>query len=198
MIKYSGKEMITSLFKKLDIQYIEDYIIKYPELKKHNSFESDYYRDNRDEFDSLYNLFKDEIKNRNTADIFISSSENRGYGLFANSDIRENSFIGVYLGIIKVEDEFVEYDDKGYDTDYAWDYPDEIDGFPLLEINAKYSGNELRFANHDREPNLKVEHTIVDNYWYIFFLADRDIKKDEELTISYGEAYWSTEYREQI
>lgn len=195
MKKIVGLGNIKQLFSELNIEYISDYIIKFNELLSYNCYLSPYYLDNKSEFENLTDRYKDCIKNRNTADIYISKTENKGYGLFTQEKLKESDFIGVYIGIIKEEDEYVEFDESGYDTDYAWDFPDKIQGLPNLEINAKYSGNEMRFANHDSEPNLRVEHTVIDNMWYIFFLADRDIIKDEELTISYGEAYWDTEYR---
>lgn len=195
MIKISGKSNIKKLFSELGINYITEYVINYKDILNKDCYNSTYYLNNKEEFNNLTEKYDVAIRNRNTANIYIGKSENKGYGLFTNNKLSIGEFIGVYIGIIKEEDEYVEYDESGYDTDYAWDFPDKIEEFPDLEINAKYSGNEMRFANHDQEPNLRVEHTIVDNMWYIFFLADREILKNEELTISYGKAYWDTEYR---
>lgn len=195
MNKIYIKKHVADLFKSLNIEYLTEYKIEFGEINEIDCYSSQYYTDNKNEFEALTDVYGKSIRDRELANVYISKSLNKGYGLFALNSISENTFIGVYLGVIREEDEMVPFDDTGYDTDYAWDFPDEIEGFPLLEINAKYSGNELRFANHDLEPNIRVEHTVVNNEWYIFFIADRDITTDEELTICYGEAYWDTDYR---
>lgn len=196
-MKIYKKDEVLNLFKEKKINYVEGYYIEYKDLLKINARDSDYYHENEEEFDYLYKKYGDCIRNREIASVYIGNTDSKGCGLFALKDIREGTFVGIYTGSIKEQQEMIAYDESGFDTDYAWDYPDEIDGHPLLEVDAKYYGNEMRFSNHDRNPNLRVEHTIVDNLWYIFFVADRDIKKDEEMTISYGEAYWDTEYRDQ-
>lgn len=196
MKKIVGTDNIKNLFKDLKISYISEYIIEIDDLLKQNFYDSEYYLDNLDEFEELSRIYGESIKNRVIADLYIDKTVDRGYGLFANKSFKEGDFIGVYIGVIREEDDFVPYDETGFDTDYAWDFPDDTLDLANLEINAKYYGNELRFANHGESPNLRVEHTVVNNMWYIFFLAGRDILKDEELTISYGDAYWDTEYRD--
>ena len=189
------KNSIHDLFKKKNITYLSDYKVMYKNLLNINPKESEYYMDNIQEFKYLEKKYGNRIRERSFADIYIADAREKGLGLFSNSKIAKGGFIGVYLGVIDVITEMVEVDNSGFGTDYAWDYPDVLDGMPSLEVNAKYYGNELRFANHSEEPNLIVEHTIVDGLWYIFFVADRDICKDEELTISYGSDYWESEYR---
>jgi SET domain-containing protein len=46
----------------------------------------------------------------------------------------------------------------------------------------------LDFLNHDPEPNVVVlpEHDRVNDQSYVYLKALRDIKKDEQLLISYG------------
>jgi uncharacterized protein len=41
-----------------------------------------------------------------------------------------------------------------------------------------------------------VEHALIDGYWIIFFKAARKIKADEQLLISYGDAYWEDGWRD--
>jgi len=194
MKKYCSKQEILELFINLNVKYINDYIYEYS-VDNINFYNSDYYLSNIDEFEALKDIYQDYIMNNILEDVYIKKTLNKGYGLFANRDIKKDSFIGVYLGIVREQDEYVLYDEKGYDTDYAWDYPDEINVNTILEINGKYAGNELRFVNHDNNPNLRIEHTIINNKWYIFFISDIDLKKDDELTIYYGDAYWDTDYR---
>lgn len=196
MIKIQGKEAIKHLFEQLSVQYIDEYIVEYTPLLKKDLTDSDYYRDNKDEFTALEKKYGNGIRDKHLAPVYIAGAGSMGYGLYASDKIHCGDLIGAYMGIIKEEDEMVAYDENGYDTDYAWDYPDEFEGEPLLEINGKYAGNELRFVNHQSPANLRGEHTVVDNQWYIFFIADRDIEKDEQLFISYGEAYWDTDLRD--
>ncbi|MBN2618065.1 MAG: SET domain-containing protein-lysine N-methyltransferase [Spirochaetales bacterium] len=195
MIKYYKQDDILNLFTKLNVNYLTNYIFETEVPNNYNFYLSDYYIDNQKEFDLLCKKYSSYILNNKKADLYITKTEKKGFGLFANSNIKKGDFIGLYLGIVREEDEFVEYDENGFGTDYAWDFPDLVENIEPLEINARYSGNEMRFANHDTNYNLDVEHTIVNNMWYIFFVANRNIEKDEELTIFYGEDYWDTEYR---
>lgn len=196
MTKISTKTEILDFFRSKNINYLSEYILECQSFDNINFYSSEYYLDNLSEFTLLEKEYGEFIRTNFMADVYIKKSDKSGYGLFNNTKLNKGSFVGIYYGIIRAEDEMVAYDENGYDTDYAWDFPDEIEGFPALEINGKYSGNEMRFANHDLNPNISVEHTVVDNVWYIFFIASCDISSDTELTISYGEAYWDTEYRQ--
>lgn len=194
-MKIESKKEILKLFKKLGVKYLTDYPILFEPLKNIDLTKTDYYLDNLDEFQRLTNNYGSHIRNRELAPVYIEETENRGYGLFTKETLKEGQYVGIYFGVVREQEEMTTYDETGFGTDYAWDYPDEIPGFPMLEIDAKPEGSEMRFANHDFNSNLRVEHTVVDNCWYIFFVADRDIEAEEELTISYGEAYWDTDYR---
>lgn len=194
-MRIEEKQEIIELFKELDVVYLTDYPILYEPLKNIDLTTTDYYLDNQIEFEDLTRIYGVNIRNREVAPVYIEKTKDRGYGLFASKRIVEGQYVGIYFGIVREQDEMTTYDETGFGTDYAWDYPDEIAGFPMLEIDAKPQGSEMRFANHDFNSNLRVEHTVVDNCWYIFFVADRDIEPEEELTISYGEAYWDTDYR---
>jgi SET domain-containing protein len=194
-MKIEGKESIKKLFKELGVNYLTSYYYTYTDLKDFDLKSTPYYRDNADEFEYLSKEYKDEIESSYVAPVYINKTEDRGFGLFSLKDINEGEFVGIYFGVVREQEEDTTYDETGFGTDYAWDYPDEPIGHPTLEIDAKPMGSEMRFANHSFNANLNVEHTVVNNQWYIFFIANRDIKKDEELTISYGEEYWDTEYR---
>lgn len=191
-----NSDNIQKLFKELNIEYLTNYIFEFKDIEDLDCYNTQYYLDNKPEFEGLTNTYGTKINNRELANLYVKETSDKGYGLFTSEDLFEGDFIGVYIGVIREEEEFVPFDETGYDTDYAWDFPDDSHSFPALEINGKYKGNELRFSNHDKDPNLLVEHTVVDNKWYIFFIAGRSITKDEELLISYGEAYWDTDYRE--
>lgn len=198
MKKYITKDEILKLFNTLGVTYLTDYSYEYEIPEECDLTDTDYFQDNFDEFTELTSRYGDDILHNRIADTYVMESEGRGLGLYAKSLIPEGTFIGIYLGVVREQDEFVTIDDTGIGTDYAWDYPDEIEGHSILEIDAKPAGNDIRFVNHGKVTNLNVEHTLVNNRWYIFFVAARDIIPDEELFVSYGEAYWDSEYREEL
>lgn len=194
-MRIEGTDNIKKLFEELGVTYLTSYHIVDKTLESAELRSSPYYLDNREEFEILEEVYGDLIRESYVAPVYVQKTKDRGYGLFASKKIEEGDFVGIYFGVIREQEEMTTYDETGFGTDYAWDYPDEVEGFPTLEIDAKPMGSEMRFANHSFSSNLDVEHTVVDNQWYIFFIANRDIDADEELTISYGEEYWDTDYR---
>jgi len=98
---------------------------------------------------------------------FIADSAVHGRGLFARDNIAAGTWIGHYDSVETRENGmhvlWVEADEEG-----EW---------------AGYDGtNELRFLNHDSQPNGELDG--LDLY------AVRDIKANEEITFDYGEE-WS-------
>ena len=190
-------------------QFIQDQGIVYlgrAAMSDHPSFkrpliDSPYYLENREEFDHLTGLYSSFIREEKMAPVSIRFiSEDVGYGLFAEEDLEPGTFIGEYSGLVQEGFE-TPPDETGkgaYETDYTWDYPDAWYEDILFEINGLKQGNELRYVNHSFEPNLAVEHTLLDNRWVIFFLTENFIKADTQLTADYGEEYWSGGFRELI
>jgi hypothetical protein len=86
--------------------------------------------------------------------------------------------------------------DGHYLSDYAWNYPDELPDGTEFEVNALREGNELRFANHSSRPNLAVDHTLVDGLFVTFFRVLRPVPRGEQLTVDYGEEYWTGGFRD--
>jgi len=99
---------------------------------------------------------------------FVADSPIHGRGLFASCDISPGTWIGHYDGPSTQEN-----------------------GMHVLWIEAKagcdeewigYDGsNELRFMNHDKQPNGEMDG--LDLY------ARKLIRKGEEITIDYGEEF---------
>jgi len=114
-----------------------------------------------------------------------------------NRDLEKDAFIGEYTGVIQEAKEKAgwELEEGGFESDYSWYYLEEIKQAPTLEINGRFEGNELRYVNHGNEPNVDVEHALVDGHWVLFFKTARKIYADEQLLISYGDAYWEDGYR---
>ena len=97
---------------------------------------------------------------------YVADSPVHGRGLFARNNISAGTWIGHY--------DSVETRNNG--THVLWvesEEPDEWVGFDGI--------NELRFLNHDNRPN--AEMSELDLY------AKRDIQKNEEITIYYGDEF---------
>lgn len=201
MDRWISPEERCSFIEKQGIRYM-----KKAEIISHSSFDKDltqspYYLENKEEFDHLTALYGPQIRSESMAPVSIRFiAKELGYGLFAEKDLDAGALIGEYCGIVQ-EGRDVSPDEgegEGYETDYTWDYPDAWYEDILFEINALENGNELRYVNHSFEPNLVVEHTLLDNRWVIFFIAEHYIKKGTQLTVDYGEEYWSGGFRELI
>ncbi|MBF9015895.1 MULTISPECIES: SET domain-containing protein-lysine N-methyltransferase [unclassified Oceanispirochaeta] len=166
---------------------------------------SPYYLDNHEEFRTLSSDYKDKIKEAWMADVSIRLvSEDVGYGLFAEADMNPGDILAEYAGVVQPGEDLVldpdtaERPPEGFETDYTWDYPDAWYEDLLFEVNAGKMGNELRYINHSFEANLAVEHTLIDNRWVIFFVAQQFIRAGTQFTVDYGEEYWSGGFRELI
>ena len=94
---------------------------------------------------------------------YAAESPIHGTGLFARRPISAGTFIGVYEGEATGE--------NGMHVLWVENTPDHWVG---------YDGtNDLRFLNHSKTPNAELDGQDL--------YALRDIDKDEEITIDYGE-----------
>lgn len=194
---YKTRKEILNFFKENNIKYQDRTKIKWKPILKEKLYNSDYYMENQECFDEITEIYEDQIKSSDMPKIYIKKvSEKIGYGVFAGRGIKKDEFIGEYAGVVQISNpgSFDEKKEAGFETDYTWYYLD--DNFPDLEINGRFQCNEMRFVNHSNKANADVEHTLIDGQWIIFFKAGRDIGKDEEILISYGEAYWDEGFRE--
>ena len=100
--------------------------------------------------------------------MYVADSQIHGKGLFAEAKISSESYIGFYQGEKTMQNGvyvlWVQQAGEGDDSD-LWV------GFD--------GSNELRFLNHCVTPNCEMDGQEL--------YASRDIPKDEELTIDYGE-----------
>ena len=198
--KYETAEEINALFKKLGVK-----LLNRSRFSDRPGFQtgkdpgnSVYFKDNEREFRLLNDTYGKDIAAGKTACLYIMKINRKiGYGLFAGGKIPEGALIGEYSGVVSVAKEAKPVrNGKGhYSSDYSWDYPPLYDGCPPLEINAAKEGNPLRFVNHSFHPNCAVDHTVVGGKWVLFFKTLTDVAKDTQLTVDYGEAYWSGGFR---
>lgn len=108
-----------------------------------------------------------------------------GYGLFAEGPIEKDTYIGQYAGVVRKIRRFAP-EINGY----CMHLPTRFWSFDYFVIDAEKAGNELRFANHSDEPNMRPFCVIDRNLVHIGFFAKRHIEAGEELTFDYGKDYW--------
>ncbi|CAK6965118.1 histone-lysine N-methyltransferase EHMT1 isoform X1 [Scomber scombrus] len=112
----------------------------------------------------------------------------KGWGVRAQEDILQGSFICEYVGeiISEAEAEMRQNDAYLFSLD---DKPQD-----LYCIDARFYGNISRFLNHMCEPNLfacRVFTTHQDlRFPHIAFFASENIKAGEELGFNYGDHFW--------
>jgi uncharacterized protein len=161
-----------------------------------------YYRRNRKTFETLADTYGPQVLRGCLPSLRVDRvSDEIGWGLFAGEQLAGESLVGEYTGVIKEARRVTAEDaDKTghYPDDWSWDYPVELPGLPPLEIDAIKEGNPLRFVNHALFPNLKPDHFLLGAQWVVVFIAVRDIAPGEELTIDYGDQYWSGGFRELV
>jgi len=101
---------------------------------------------------------------------FVADSTVHGHGLFARDDIPAGTWIGHY--------ESVEVHDNGMHVLWVASTQQKKDEW------VGYDGiNELRFLNHDSQPNGEMDGLEL--------YALLDIRAREEITIDYGEEFSS-------
>jgi len=109
-----------------------------------------------------------------------------GYGVFPEVYLSTGSIIGEYAGIIT---------SKSANTDYAWIYhsrPLNKDGEEIkLRVDARISGNILRFINHSDEPNCVFINIPFRNLWRTLYIVKKPIMPHEQLSVDYGRGYWT-------
>lgn len=101
-----------------------------------------------------------------------------GYAAFLSPDappIAKNSYVGEYLG---------ELLPTGNSSLYGF----EIPGIGM--VDAERAGNWTRFSNSHCRPNVKVWGDFVGKRRVILFQTLREVRPGEELTWSYGRAYF--------
>lgn len=123
-----------------------------------------------------------------------SGDEEKGYGMYASTNIPAGTVIGTYGGELKIEGEL-------RNGQYAWEAP-------LMRLQNKVTsvwsnvtfvldggevGNLLRFVNDlgKESYNLEPIWVPVDNRWTLFYETTRPVPAGEELSIPYGDDYWT-------
>jgi len=160
-------------------------------------YETDYYKSDKQHIDDLSKQYAQDVIEKKVAPMYLKFiSPDVGYGIFATRPIEKGEFVGVYSGELRA----VRYGEPGMteDVDYAWYYTvDSADGKKMI-IDGKYKGNELRFINHDNNPNTRRIDVVVNGMFYICYVAQRYIPQDAELTVHYGNGYWTSRQADPV
>jgi SET domain-containing protein len=192
-------EAIRELFSQKGLVYLPRCRVADPRVLAYDWGTSPYYAANRTEFEALTLRYGEALRQGRRPPLEVRDAGNGvGLGLFAASDLAVGDLVGEYAGVIQAATDAPpdEKIDGHYLSDYSWNYPDELADGSEFEINALREGNELRFANHSEAPNLAVDHTLLDGMFVTFFRVIEPVQRGEQLTVDYGEEYWSGGFRE--
>jgi hypothetical protein len=190
----SFEKLIQKISKQDRFQYYNDFIfnqvVRFEDLNE--SIDADLlYTGEKDIF--LKSLAQEEP----IAIRYVSASV--GHGAFATRDLKKGEILGIYTGEILLKPRSPIFT--------MWL------GNPVfsLRVDAEFYGNLTRFINHaDKKPEFKVDpfypkkdpkkdillpnciyqgHSLF-GFNFVTVKASRDIKKDEQLLVYYGNEYW--------
>lgn len=124
------------------------------------------------------------FQQRQYAKVTVIKTEKKGYGLRADTDLRENDFVFEYIGEVIGESHFRRRMQQ-YDQE-------KIKHFYFMSLNkgefvdATKKGNLGRFCNHSCNPNCYVDKWVVGDKLRMGIFAERPIKAGEELVFNYN------------
>lgn len=134
----------------------------------------------------LGTYFEEDIATFSTSSVYIKYIDPiKGFGLFAARDLKKDSYIGEYTGVVRKYRRWK--DDK---NSYCFEYKIGDSSIPHFTIDAKYMGNVVRFINHSNQPNLSTFAAYSGGVIHIIMKTNKLIPKDSELTYDYGTKYW--------
>lgn len=191
--KYSSATEIKKLFEDLGLVYLENNKKDANVKKLESIYAPEVYAQDVEMYQHRANMYSKAIEAQQRASMYVAwVSDNVGWGVFAQKDIREGEFIQEYVGVI-------ERVDKDFDATYAWDLC-PFATKDILAVDSRLAGNEMRFVNHSNHPNiLSLVIITKDNTFHVCYVANAFIKAGEQLLVSYGNSYWvSRNYYEQI
>lgn len=110
----------------------------------------------------------------------------KGTGIRALQRIRNGAILGEYVGEIRATR------DRG-DPVYnmSIDLLDAVPNRAVASIHAKRFGNWTRFMNHSCRPATCFLQRVIGDRVRVMVVATRDVDMFEEITVDYGDAYWT-------
>ena len=120
----------------------------------------------------------------------------RGVGIRTLQNIAEGTTVGEYIGeIMPSSSAYMNGDFWTFDDMYTFDLDISLleDNQPLslASISAELYGNWTRYINHSCESSLMPRVEVIGRKTRMMIVTVRDIDAFEELTLNYGDAYWS-------
>lgn len=118
-------------------------------------------------------------------DLTIAWIDNKiGYGVWTNSAIPANAFVGEYTGVLRKRRFFGRWQNS-----YCFDYYIGETRSRYV-IDAEKASNHTRFINHNAAPNLETASLYTDGLFHVIVYAMREIPAGTQLCYDYGENYW--------
>ncbi|KAK0199145.1 hypothetical protein F5146DRAFT_1022289 [Armillaria mellea] len=115
-----------------------------------------------------------------------------GLGAFATKELKRDTKIGEYVGEILYlnfdgAQELNELINNHTGVNYAFQTNCSDD---VRTIDAGRLGNETRYLNHSKKPNCYTRLALVNGEYRLLLITDKKVKKNQELFLDYGKAYW--------
>lgn len=133
------------------------------------------------------NLYKQHLATGAVAPVFIKWIDPiLEYGVFADADLSEGTYIGEYTGIVRRL-----YRKNPDHNAYCLHYPTRWWSFNYYVIDALQAGNIMRFANHSDRPNMQPLCGVDRGLLRMVFVTNKRVAKGEQLTFDYGADFWS-------
>lgn len=190
------KKLCPSDFEDLGVRYLKTpEFISHEGNENHQTKKSSYYHEKGYNMDEHAARWYDLIKTGATVPLYVAFINKKiGYGTFAETNINEGEYIGIYTGKVyhRQKLERMSRHQAKLTGAYSWTLPE-----PFI-VDALKDGNELRFVNHNDEANVKSKYIPVDDKWYLVYVAAKPIAKDEQLLVNYGPNYWQDKTKPQI
>lgn len=123
-------------------------------------------------------------------DLKIIRSQIHHRGVFAAQDIPARRYVMEYTGEIRNRAQAKKYHARAPERDliYIWEIPSKRYHISYWELDGFIGGSGAELVNHSCDPNL---YPIFCGK-RLYYVSSRKIKKGEELTISYGEGYFTS------
>lgn len=122
-----------------------------------------------------------------------------GLGAFAKREMKPETKIGEYVGeIIYLNFDGAQDLNKLIHNHTGVNYVFEANASDSLRtIDAGRLGNETRYLNHSKKPNCYTRLKLVNGEYRLLLITDKKVKKNQELFLDYGKAYWKEEPDEE-
>ena len=121
---------------------------------------------------------------------YVADTKKYGRGVFASQDLRKGESVAICPYIVDTKDSM-----DGRFMDFAWDES----GFSVMVLGCgsllNHSDKHYNIEWRYRDAQFSADDPSIQ---FIVYETTRDVKKDEELKINYGDEYWSCETRKTM